>query len=115
LALAEEYRRRYEAIKDDYFITTSLTAIEMVAKAMTQAGSADPLVVAKALENMKWQSDTGEVEMRADNHQLLQPLFIASFVNAEKSGLKFDAEGTGNGFRIDYRIEGKDTALPTTC
>jgi branched-chain amino acid transport system substrate-binding protein len=53
--------------------------------------------------------------MRADNHQLLQPLFIASFVNAEKTGLKFDAEGTGNGFRIDYRIEGKDTALPTTC
>jgi branched-chain amino acid transport system substrate-binding protein len=115
LALAEEYRRRYEAIKDDYFISTALTAIEMVAKAMTQAGSADPLAVAKALENMKWQSDTGEVEMRADNHQLLQPLFIASFVNAEKSGLKFDAEGTGNGFRIDYRIEGKDTALPTTC
>ena len=64
---------------------------------------------------MKWLADTGEVTMRADNHQLIQPIFIASYVKADGPTVKFDAEHTGNGFRVDYRVEAIDTVLPTTC
>ncbi len=87
----------------------------MLTKAMTQANSAEPLAVGKALEGMKWQSDTGEVIMRADNHQLLQPMFISTFVKADGRNPKFDVERTGFGFRTDRRIEAKDTMMPTTC
>ena len=87
----------------------------MLAKAMEQAKSSEPALVAKALEGMKWMGDTGEVYMRADNHQLVQPIYTASYVKADGQAVKFDAERTGNGFRVDYRIEGKDTVVSTTC
>lgn len=87
----------------------------MLVKAMEQARSTEPLQVARALEGMTWLGDTGEVQMRADNHQLIQPLFVASLAKADGKKVKFDAERTGNGFRVDHRVEGKDTAMPTTC
>jgi branched-chain amino acid transport system substrate-binding protein len=53
----------------------------------------------------------GDVEMRADNHQLLQPLFVSTFAD----NVKFDVEKTGLGFKTDAKINAKDTAMPTTC
>jgi hypothetical protein len=29
--------------------------------------------------------------------------------------VKLDVERTGNGFKTDRRIDGKDTVMPTTC
>jgi len=113
--LVATYRERYKTAKDDFFYGTPVTAIEMLAKAIDQAKSVDPLPVARALEGMKWQSDTGEVVMRADNHQLLQPMFVATFVKADGKNPRWDIEKTGLGFRTDRRVEGKDTAMPTTC
>lgn len=114
-ALTEGYRKRFPDAKDDYFFLSLQNGVEMLAKAMNQAKSTDPAKVAKALEGMKHQGITGEVEMRADNHQLVQPLFISSFVKAGSKGVKYDVERTGMGFKTEGRIEAKDTALPTTC
>jgi len=57
----------------------------------------------------------GEVTMRADNHQLVQPLYISTYSKVDGKDVKFDVERTGNGFKTDRRIEAKDTAQPTTC
>ena len=89
--------------------------LEMLVKAMEQAKSTDPLPVARALEGMKYQSDNGEVVMRTDNHQLLQPLYISTFAKVDGKTVKFDVDRSGFGMRTDHRIEAKDTALPTTC
>lgn len=115
MELAMAYRDRFGTYRDDLFLTSFFSAVEMLAKAMEQVNSADPLPVARALEGMRWQSDTGEVYMRADNHQLVQPIFVGTYVKADGQKVKFDAERTGDGFRVDYRIDGKDTILPTTC
>ncbi len=114
-ALTEGYRKRFPDARDDFFFLSLKTGLEMLAKAMDEAKSTDPAKVAKALEGMKYKSITGEVEMRADNHELVQPLFISSFVKAGTKGAKYDVERTGMGFRTEARIEGKDTSLPTTC
>ena len=114
-ALTEGYRKRFPDVKDDYFFLSLKNGVEMLAKAMNQAKSTDPAKVAKALEGMKHQGITGEVEMRADNHQLVQPLFISSFVKAGTKEVKYDVERTGMGFKTEGRIEAMDTALPTTC
>ena len=114
-ALTEGYRKRFPDARDDFFFLSLKTGLEMLAKAMDEAKSTDPAKVAKALEGMKHKSITGEVEMRADNHELVQPLFISSFVKAGTKGAKYDVERTGMGFRTEARIEGKDTSLPTTC
>ena len=75
------------------------------------AKSNDPIKVARALEGMKLNTSVGEVEMRADNHQLLQPLFVSTF----SDNVKYDVEHTGLGFKTDYKVNARDTALPTTC
>jgi branched-chain amino acid transport system substrate-binding protein len=49
--------------------------------------------------------------MRADNHQLLQPLYVSTLAR----NVKYDSEGTGLGWKTDAKVEGKATALPTTC
>ena len=114
-ALAESYRKRFPDVKDDFFFLSLKNGVEMLAKAMNQAKSLDPATVGKALEGMKYHGITGEVEMRADNHELLQPLFISSFVKSGTKGVKYDVERTGMGFKTEGRVEAKDTALPTTC
>ena len=87
----------------------------MLAKAIGDAKSTDPLKVAKALEGMKYQGDTGEVWMRADDHQIMQPIYLATFTKASGKDVKYDVESTGYGWRTDTCIEYKDTVLPTTC
>jgi len=109
------YREKYKDGKDDLYYSSVREAAEMLAKAIDQAKSADPHKVALALEGMKWENDTGEVYMRADNHQLIQPLYVSTYNKIDGKELKFDVERTGFGFKTDVRVEGSDTKLPTTC
>ncbi len=109
---ALDFRKKYNG---DFFYNTAKTELEMLAKAMNDAKSTDPLKVARTLEGMKYQSDTGEVWMRADDHQLMQPIYLATFTKAGGKEVKIDAEGTGFGWKTDSRTEYKDTVLPTTC
>ena len=109
---ALDFRKKFNG---DFYYNTAKTELEMLAKAMNDAKSIDPLKVARALEGMKYQSDTGEVWMRADDHQLMQPIYIATFTKAGGKDVKIDAEGTGFGWKTDIRIEPADTVMPTTC
>ncbi len=105
------YEKRFTGKEDDFRYWRLKTMFEMLTAAMKKAGSNDPVKVARALEGMKHQTALGEVEMRADNHQLLQPLFI--FTMSDK--VKYDVEHTGLGFVTNGKVDAKDTALPTVC
>lgn len=109
---ANEYRKKY---KNDFYYATSKTALEMLAKAINDSKSTEPLKVARTLEGMKYQGDTGEVWMRADDHQLMQPIYISTFTKAGGKDVKYDLEETGYGWKTDARVEAKDTVMPTTC
>ena len=52
---------------------------------MAKAKSTDPVKVAKALEGLTVKSFTGDVTMRAADHQLQQALFISKWQKAAKS------------------------------
>ena len=105
------FKKRFSAKEDEFNYYRLNTAFMMFAAAAAKAKSNDPVKVARALEGMKWMSSVGEVEMRADNHQLLQPLYVATFTDK----VKFDVEKTGLGFKTDLKVDAKDTAMPTTC
>ena len=108
---ALRYKQQFH---EDFIFLPATTAFDMWVTAVGRAGSADPLKVALALEDMHFQGPTGELWMRREDHQLQQPLYIGTF--AKTGGdLKYDLEDTGYGFRTDMRIEAKDTTLPTTC
>lgn len=114
-ASVDAYRKRFPDSKDDFYWTTITTAIDMLTKSMDQAKSVDPLKVALALEKMKVEQETGEAYMRPENHQMIQPIFISTFSKQNAKEVKYDVERTGFGFRVDARVEAKDTVLPTTC
>ena len=114
-ASVEAYRKRFPDAKDDYYWVSIMTAVDMLTRSMEQAKSTDPVKVAAVLETMKGDQESGDVYMRPENHQLIQPLFVSTFSRANGKDVKFDVERTGFGFKTDARVEAKDTVLPTTC
>ncbi len=108
---AAAFRKRFTEKDDEFSYYRLNTTFLLFAAAANKARSNDPIKVARALEGMKLMTTVGEVEMRADNHQLLQPLFVSTF----SDNVKFDVERTGLGFKTDAKVDAKDTALPTTC
>jgi branched-chain amino acid transport system substrate-binding protein len=107
-----DYKKRHG---DDWgFIPIKYTT-EMWAMAIEKAGSADPNKVARALEDMRYDGGVGEVWMRPDDHQLMEPVFVATFTKAGRDGVKHDSDDTGYGWKTDVRVDSKSNILPTTC
>lgn len=109
---ALDYKQRHG--EDWGFIPIKYT-IEMWAMAIDKAGSAQPNKVARALEDMRYDGGVGEVWMRPDDHQLMEPVFVATFTKAGRDGVKHDADDTGYGWKTDVRIYSRNNILPTTC
>ena len=107
-----QHREKY---KEDYLNIQQGVVIEMLARAIDQAHSSDPEKVARALEGMTYEYLNGNVYMRADNHQLIQPINISSVEKIDGKRVKRDWDHSGMGWKVDLRVEGKDTILPTTC
>ena len=105
------FTKRYPGKENEYAYWRAKTMWEMFAAAAKKAGSNDPVKIAKALEGMKMSTSLGEVEMRADNHQILQPLYVSTL----SKGVKYDSEESGFGWKTDAKVDAKATALPTTC
>ncbi|MGH8779128.1 branched-chain amino acid ABC transporter substrate-binding protein [Paraburkholderia sp.] len=109
------FRVRYPAAQDDYPVLRMELMIEMLAAAMTRAGSAQPAAVAHALEGMKFDNGFHPVWMRADDHQLIQPLYVMEMDKAGTPGVRFDNEGSGYGFRTVLALPPERTAPATVC
>jgi branched-chain amino acid transport system substrate-binding protein len=110
-ATVAAFGKRYPGKENEYAYWRAKTMWEMFAAATRKAQSNDPVKVAKALEGMKMATSLGEVEMRADNHQMLQPLYVSTL----SKGMKYDVENSGLGWKTDAKLDGKSTRLPTTC
>jgi branched-chain amino acid transport system substrate-binding protein len=90
-------------------------ALTYLTDAMKKANSTEPAKVAKAMEGMKEEGPFGPTEMRASDHQLIQPLFVLTFAKAG-GALKNTADGTTDySFKQDIKLDGPATARPTTC
>jgi branched-chain amino acid transport system substrate-binding protein len=113
--LTQAYRDKFPEAGDDLFFLSLKHAIEMLVLAIQTSNSTDPLTVAKALENVRYTGPTGDVWFRADNHQLMQPLYVSTFKKSGSEGVKFDVERMGIGPMTDSITNAEDTVLPTTC
>ena len=117
---AEDYARHYKArTGEDWFFFRVNTLLGMLGDAIGRAHAVDPVKIAYALEGMRFRTMLGEVEMRAADHQLLQPLFVSTLVRTAARGgdksVRHDVENTGLGFRTDARLERWVSAQPTSC
>ncbi len=111
----EAFKKKYGATEDPY-TTAMQNALDLLQMAMTEAKSTDPAKVAKAMEGKKWEGYFGPVEMRAQDHQFIQPLFVGTFAKVDGKKVKYNADGTKEfGFTLDHKTPGPDTAMPSTC
>ncbi|HER26325.1 MAG TPA: branched-chain amino acid ABC transporter substrate-binding protein [Rhodospirillales bacterium] len=87
--------------------------IQMLAKAMNKAGSADPFKVAMAMEGLTLTTLDGDsLVMRASDHQLQMPLNIS--VHTDEN-IEFDYDKSGFGTYVESTASRAQTTLPTTC
>lgn len=110
--VAMGYQKKFN---DDYYTMATYTGIAFLAKAFKETKSTDPVKVAKALEGMKVESLNGEVEMRKEDHQALQPLTIAKWVKLDGKVVKYDQEKTGYGWKTEALLPTYLATQPTSC
>lgn len=110
----ELYLRFKKSYGEEWFTLAAHTSLTMLAEAIRRTGSTDPLRAAYAMEGMRMASVTGEIEMRASDHQLQQPLFVATWTN-QGGTVRHDAEATGFGFRTERAFPSYVAAQPTSC
>ncbi len=103
-----EFEKRYD---NTFGSWTAITSMMMLAESIKKAGSSEPLPVSKAMSGLTWDSPLGPITMRGENHQMLQPMFVAAL----DTGMAHVFPDVPLGFRGIGRIEGKDTAMATTC
>jgi len=106
--IAAAFEAKYNT---SFYYWRVITEIDMLAAAMKQANSSDPAKVGAVLAGMKFPTPLGEVTMRDDNHQLLQPMFISQL----EPGLPHMFKAVGLGFKTMSRIEPEAQRMPTTC
>lgn len=114
-AFYRAFRARFPAPQDDYPVRRMSEMIEMLAAAMTRAGSADPVAVAKALEGMRYDDGFHPAQMRAADHQLIQPLYVIEMERAGAPGVRFDNAGSGYGFATVLEAPPTQGAAPAEC
>jgi branched-chain amino acid transport system substrate-binding protein len=110
--LIKSYKAKYNL--DFEFLSTE-SIIGMLSKAIKDSKSTDPVKVAFALEGMTFSGLSGEIEMRKSDHQIQEPLYIATWTKMNGTTVKNDSEATGYGWRTDLKIPLTASEQPTTC
>ena len=108
------YEEKYKATSHMDFLPIWQT-VDMFARALSVAGSADPVKVAYALEGMEYKTPGGTSWMRKEDHQLIAPLYVATFTKAGTPEVKYDEEGTGLGWKVEWMTPAKDNIPPMRC
>ncbi len=110
-AMDADFRAKFNTA----LLSTYVNDLNMLAKAIKDAKADDAKSIAAQLDGMKDASyEGGDLDMRKDDHQLFQNVYVASFGPLDP-GAKFDEEGTGWGWKTVGTVKGADTMLPTTC
>ena len=107
-ALAAAFEAEYGQA---FYYWRVVNMIDMLAAAMKQANSSDPVAVGRVLAGMQADNPLGHVTMRADNHQLLQPMFISVL----EPGMKHVFPEVNMGFKTIGMIPPEQTRMDTTC
>ncbi|MBC3915889.1 branched-chain amino acid ABC transporter substrate-binding protein [Undibacterium sp. CY18W] len=110
--IVEGFKNKY---KDDYYAIATYSVIAAMSQAVKQAKSIEPAKVAVALEGLNFKSLNGDDMMRKVDHQIQQPLYIATWVKTNGKDVKFDQENTGMGWKTNQKIDSFVASQPSSC
>lgn len=114
------FRVRFPQPADDYVHMRMQLMIEALAKsveasAQQSGGPLELAAVAAQLESVGVEMGGQAGAMRAADHQFQQPLVVGVMERQGASGVKFDVEGSGYGFRVIKSLPAVAAEMPTTC
>ncbi|MFM6986718.1 MAG: ABC transporter substrate-binding protein [Hydrogenophaga sp.] len=105
--IAQAYRARHH---EDLVVCASIDGIRLLAQAVHQAGSTDPLRVAATLAGLSFAGFNGPAQLRAQDHQLMTRVCVARWQRVAPDD-PAGAEATGYGF-VPVRWYGPDQIAP---
>lgn len=97
---------------EDLYYYQIVVQMQMLAEAMNKSGSAEPKAIAKALSGATFEGVTGTMKMRASDHQLFHPIFVALFTD---QGITNDSENTGIGWKTLSETPADQIEDGSTC
>ncbi|MFD2754893.1 branched-chain amino acid ABC transporter substrate-binding protein [Comamonas terrae] len=113
---ADARARDYKARTGKDFLAPRMDLVpRMLAAAVAQARSTEPVKIAKALEDLQIDTIVGPVKMRGKDHQLLLPQVVNTIAPVDGKLVKTGWEGTNYGFRTDAVYTPQQVELPTEC
>jgi len=111
----QAFRQRFPKSADDYVHMRMQVMVEALAQAVEAARSTQATAVAARLEGLALSFSGHASVMRANDHQLQQPLVVGVMERQGTPGVRFDVEGSGYGFRVLRRLTARELELPTSC
>jgi branched-chain amino acid transport system substrate-binding protein len=114
-AFYESFRKRYPRPEDDYVHMRMQLMVEALAQAIERAGTTDAVRVAHSLERVKVSLNGQGGTMRPADHQFQQALMVGVMERQGTSGVKYDVEGSGYGFRVVKTVLPAQAEMPTSC
>ena len=114
-AFYQSFRQRFPRPQDDYVHMRMQLMIEALAQSLEKAGSTDTVAVAHALEHARVQLAGRSGSMRAADHQFQQSLVVGMMEKRGGSGVDFDVEGSGYGFKVVREISAARAEMPSQC
>lgn len=126
-AFYAEFKQRYNKPQDDYVHAR----MHLLIRALEQSLNTSPSVwltpnvnnsypinvkqLALNLEKTQIKFAGQTAFMRAQDHQLQQPLMVGVMDKKGSPGVKYDVEGSGYGFKVLYKLNATQAQMPSTC
>ncbi|NPU10044.1 branched-chain amino acid ABC transporter substrate-binding protein [Bradyrhizobium sp. 83002] len=113
---AMDYEKAFRAkVNLSLWYPRAVNEMRMFKAAAEKANSVDPVKVAAALEDLKFEVlDGGTGIMRKDDHQFFQPIYVSSFGKLAANE-PFDEENTGWGWHLVSKVDTPQAMVSTTC
>jgi branched-chain amino acid transport system substrate-binding protein len=107
----DEFKAKFN---DDWYTFQTYTGLALLSEGMAKAKSVDPVKVAVAMSGIKFAGFSGDMEMRASDHQLQQNMYISEWRKADAKN-KYSVENTGFNFQEVKAIPAYVASTPTSC
>ncbi len=110
-AMSSEFKKKFN---DDYYTLATYNGINLMAGAIAKAKSTNPTKVAAAMEGLSVPSFAGEVQMRKNDHQLQQSMYVTKWQKVDAKNA-YSVENTGYTFVPIKQMDPYVSSTPTSC
>ncbi len=111
----QSFRQRFPKPQDDYIHMRMQLMMEALAQSIEKAQSLEALSVAQQLERAEVGLAGHTGRMRAADHQFQQSLRVVIMDRQGNPGVRFDAEGSGYGFRVIKTLTAEQSEQAHGC